>query len=427
MIQPIPYYYRGKAGRGAHIWCNSCKTTKTHDFHPNGTYSGCSHKNKLTYVSHPWNKYLKKITNRKSYPEIKTFAKFRRAHEEYLRKLEDSNFNIQVKAKKKSLPIALKQCSGLYVDYMEGIGIAPQEWRHFEKSTINRFILHYNRFIDSLKAKGCQTHIMTIHDITEEEAGIYHDYIWTIEGVNKNSTHNEHMSSVKGFFDYLIDIKKYPITNPFATAKKKRTKPKKIYIERNEFDYFMSLISKENGHHKTSKTNYGSSVQMYKPYLKDAFELALLTSARKTDVFHIKWSNVLPSVIEIPNKKTTEVGEEDILYFAPRTAQLNELLVRLGEDKYIHTDKHILCPESTSKRQTLSDHVSRGFTHYWGLTGYSKKATLHSLRSTGITRMEILLGKHIEELDTHADKKTREEFYVNQKEVLSSQNEKSFW
>lgn len=418
MIEPIPEWYRGKAGRGAHIWCNKCKTTKTHKL--------CEHSNNLVYVSHPWNKFLNKISHRKSWPNIKTFKKFRRAHEEYLRSLEDSNFGIQVKPLKKRQPISLQECSAMYVDFMEGINVPSQSKRDYGKATVAKFILHYNRFIDSLKAKAYTTHLMTIHDITEDEVSIFHDFIYTLSGVTKNSTHNEHMKSLRGFFDYLIVHKLYPITNPFATAKRKTTFAKKVYIERTEFDYFMSLIIPENGYHDTSLTKYGKPVQMYKPYLKDAYELALLTSARKTDVFHIKWSNVLPSVIEIPNVKTSG-SEEEILYSAPRTKQLNSLLERLGEAEYIHTDKFVLCPESTSKRLTLSNHASRGFTHFWKKTGYTKPATLHSLRSTGITRMEILLGKHIEELETHADKQTREDFYVNQKQVLSEQANQSFW
>lgn len=418
MIEPIPEYYRGKAGRGAHVWCNICKTTKTHQF--------CKHSRSLVYKSHPWNRILNKITHRKSWPEIKTFKKFRRAHEDYLRKLEDSNFHVQIKPKVKKFSFHIKSCSMLFIDYMEGRDIPPQSRKHFNESTIDRYVLHYNRFIASLKERGYQTHLMTIYDITDIEVGVFHDYIWTLPGINKNATHNEHMKTIKGLFDHLIDYRKISIQNPFDTYTRKPTAPKKIYIEQNEFDYLLSLITKENGNHAVSRTKQGKPVNMFKDYLKDAFELALLTYSRKTDVFHIKWSNVLPSVVEIPNIKTS--SEEDrVLYFAPRTAQLNALLERLGEQQYIHTDKYLLCPERTASRLTLSNNASRGFTHYWGLTGYSKKATFHSLRSTGITRMEILLGKHVEELDTHANKETREKFYVNEKRVLTEKEGGSFW
>jgi integrase len=321
----------------------------------------------------------------------------------------------------------------MYVDFIKGIDVDDHRKRIRGDRTVKSFVRYYNRFITSLKEKGIETPTLSIYDIEDKQVGIYSAYVKALPQVKTNSSYNDHFKKMGAFYSYLKNELRHDIVNPFDRVVRMKEVKKNIHITQNEFDIFLSMIKPENGRHLTMKeANSNTFVIVYKPWQAQAFRLAILTGVRSQNLFELKWSDVHETVIQIENIKYNNSGNKEIqkvkeFFYAIRTKELNDLLIELGEEKNIGTDRYLLEPDSKLKRSSLKFYASIGFTHFWRLTGFSKKATLHSLRSTALTNFKIIMRENISALNTHKSDKVREGNYENQTAILSNYAGKEFY
>jgi len=148
------------------------------------------------------------------------------------------------------------------------------------------------------------------------------------------------------------------------------------------------------------------------PWLKDVFLFALLTGERLDGLFLAKWENIEGSFLKIPNWKVNRAkGYSDFRYI-PITQDLSELLGKLNPGTGF-----IFCGE-IKNRELLKSYCSKGFIHFWRLTGIDKQISFRHLRKTYLTRIWILLGDKSKGLKSHKHLSTQIDYYLNQADIL---------
>lgn len=282
--------------------------------------------------------------------------------------------------------------------------------------------------VESLKKKGYDTATFQVDDLNDKVVGDVYDHL---KEENKFSprTFNKHFSYYTAFLKWFSE-EYYPVRGWFARVKKESVNSEPEAITQDENEALLKIITRENGIQK-----YESGVKeyrnFYRPYLKDAFRLALQTGSRREELINLKFNGINEEnegsgYIKVENYKVNHIQkrktEEQKKYiYIPLTASLKELLNELGYEKYKGTDNYILAPEIDSKRnKVLSDLLSRAFTHYYKQLNTGRNLTFKSYRKTYITNLKIYMGKGIKERTGHSTEDVIEKYYLARKELAKS-------
>ncbi|NWL04258.1 hypothetical protein DM790_25855 [Flavobacterium collinsii] len=260
---------------------------------------------------------------------------------------------------------------------------------------------------------------LRVRDVGRDEVSIF--FSWASERY-KEKTLKKCMNTLKGFFEFLIDIEEIEMRNPFRK-----------FIVENSGGSVIETITKEefeaviNAFDKACKENQlkDREVKMKKmcrPYLKDAFKLFLYTGCRREELVVMKWNNIHSTddnvkYFYIENLKVQRLkNRSNIRRPIPITAQLMELLVELGYNEKHGKDEYILCPDRTKMSdQSLMDFLSEAFTHYWKSTKSTKNCSLKTLRKTYLSWANIAMGKDTMILSSHSSDVVLEKHYLDPK------------
>jgi len=122
-------------------------------------------------------------------------------------------------------------------------------------------------------------------------------YLWAETHYN-SKTFNKAMSALKAFFNFLITIEKVQMENPFETYVTKnviKKNPRSLTVA--EFQKILSAVDTENPIQYLN--GRGEKKNMYRPYLKNAFRMFLLTGGRREEVVTLKWNQILWTMQEV--------------------------------------------------------------------------------------------------------------------------------
>src|SRR6476620_512811 len=253
-------------------------------------------------------------------------------------------------------------------------------------------------------------------------------YIWAEDRYNPK-TFNKAMAVVKAFFDFLIEVEKVQMENPFevyVTKRVEKKNPRALTI--NEFRKIMEAVdSAEPIQYLNGK---GEKKNMYRPYLKNAFRLFLLTGGRREEVISLKWNQILITMegtkfFRLNNlkvmrqKKARNIKSDTAPKFVPINSDLSDLLFEMGYEELKDNDDYVLFPERTVKSMTLMNNISKAFTHYRIAAGIEKEVNLSDLRETYLTWVNAVLNKDTKILSSHSSNGVLENHYLD-RTVLSA-------
>ena len=172
----------------------------------------------------------------------------------------------------------------------------------------------------------------------------------------------------------------------------------------------------------------------YRPYLRNGFLLLLYTGGRFEDVVNMKWSDIKKEgdteYFFVKNHKVnrlkklkglTKEDNEEISYkrFTIFPEFMN-LLIELGYKENKDKDSYVLNPNSNIKRKTLSNQLSKSFSHYRDNAGISKDISLKNLRKTHITKLYEIVKEDTRLVTNHTTDRVLREHYVD-KQTLNTQ------
>ncbi len=303
-----------------------------------------------------------------------------------------------------------------YNQYLNG----ESEYAHLRKDVTKGHIdemIRFCRFFAKILKQKYDIERMRITDVSQHDVADF--YIWAEDHYAPKSF-NKCLAGLKGFFDFLIDVEEVEMKNPFRKYVRKYVPQSEIdTINKDEFDSILNAV--DNYTPISVLGGKGERKNMYRPYLKDGFNLFLLSGGRREEVVDLKWNNIFESenkikFFRIKNLKVTRIMKRETVYkYIPITDDLFDFLKELGYEEKRNTDEYILFPERYEKSKTMMDVLSKAFTHYRIGAGVEKEITLSNLRKTYISWVNFEMGIDTPYVSSHSTNGVLEKFYLDPK------------
>jgi integrase len=340
------------------------------------------------------------------------------------RQLERLNYQIVTeKVETRNIPNALNLAAAIveYKRYLNG----ESGYSHLKKNLSAAYIkevLRYCKLFVFVLKKNNNIKTLLVKDISKQDVSDFYQYLNT---EYSPKTFNKCFNTLKGFFDFLINIEDVDMKNPFANFTPKVIPKSNIEIlTRGEFEAI--LVSVDRFDSKIKLGGRGEVKYMYYCWLKNAFKLFLLTGARREEVVELKWKDIFVSengvkFLMFGNLKVERIKKVSNTpkKFVPINKDLEDLLVDMGMNNIENPNDFILCPDRKCSSKTLMDVISKSFTHYKNGAGIDKDVSLKNLRKTYITWVNQVMGNETGLITSHSTQEVLERHYIDPK-VLSA-------
>ncbi len=398
---------------GLKVFCTTCKVKN-----PN-----CKHYDKHRYRMHihipntkrgERSKVLKALTYDEALDEALAFSKEIIANNYEVTKpvTEGNNY---------SLADAIMK----YYQYLGGIHQHAHKRKNVS-SDYQKECYRYCKFFADVVKKGKDITRTLAADTSQNEVAAF--YIWAEERYNPK-TFNKAMAVVKAFFDFLIDVEKVKMENPFevyVTKRVEKKNPRSLTV--NEFQKILEAVDSADPIQQLN--GRGEKKNMYRPYLKNAFRLFLLTGGRREEVVSLKWNQILitmdgikffqyPNLKVVRQKRAKNIQSETAPRYVPINSDLFTLLNEMGYEALKNSDSYVLFPERVVNHKTLMNNISKAFTHYRVAAGVDKEVSLSDLRKTHISWVHAVLNKDTRVLSSHTSNAVLQDNYID-RTVLSA-------
>lgn len=382
---------------GLHIVCKKCgKQIEV----SNKEYKGCNHPiDRQRYKAEIRHKGRRKTRDLKSldYNEaVRELTVFR----------DELTSKIKINPKKQSqeaqpiyeMPEKLIDCILMYGDYLENVGVPRHEQRLRTHKYIRESLGNITKFCDFLKLNKVKVNNLTIKDIDSRMIGHYYEYLE--ETTTSAASFNHQLKALKIFFNYLINNKGYKINNVMKRVKLRHENPCPISVKDDDFKKILSAINENDSLHVYSN---GTKKYMYRPYLKEAFELIAYTGMRIEEAISIKYSDIVLDSdgnidfvmgVDLKYERAHNYNKtsQPKIVPIPYSTELEDLLIRLDYRSHIGEDRYLIAPDEPISRQSMVKQLSHSFKHYRDKAGVQSQIGLKHLRKTFLTKIETQTG-----------------------------------
>ena len=231
---------------------------------------------------------------------------------------------------------------------------------------------------------------------------------------------------MKSFYNWINDVKEYKVTNLFAHAELTFDKKERTIITKQEFNRLLEVTKHENGWGKQGKENKN----FFKPWLVNAFKLALETGTRTEELVSLKWKNIQTvqpgvMVLRIDNLKVNRIqtgGDSGKhVRHIPITKGLRLLLEELGFADNEGADRYILDREDRAETRYMMTSISRGFSQFIKQVT-ERQIVFKDLRKTYITMLTIQLGEKVQLFTGHSNDEVLKNHYLSTAHLAGNLN-----
>jgi integrase len=257
--------------------------------------------------------------------------------------------------------------------------------------------------------------IMRVRNVSVKDVSRFYE---TMERHYAPRTFNKCLISLKSFFNFLIEIEKIDMKNPFAVYQSKSVGHLKIEaITKNEFNKILECVDESDSLLKLG--GKGEVKNMYRDYLKDGFKLFLFSGCRREEVVDLRWSDIYHSgetyFFMINNKKVERNNNisGEFYKYIPINSDLFDLLMELGYEEKKTSNDFILCPDRYESTLTIMNTLSKSFTFYKDKAGIQKNISLKNLRKTYLSWVNQVMGSETRILSSHSTDKVLQEHYLD--------------
>lgn len=395
--------------KGLFLFCNGCDTHYTDD---RRVKCRC---NRLVY------KAIIHVpgTKRTTRPKVLEASDFQSALIEFYdfkNSLKAHNFQkIIIKETTTYVPARLIDCFAYYIGFLNNVDVPLHKQKRREQKYINEVDRTFGQFIEALTQNEVDCNILKFTEVNDKLVGFLHAHLlYTLKLENK--TYNNKMSLLSGFTTHIISTFNFNYQNPFLGVPSRLVNVVVESVEQDEFERLLQVITPENGIvYKIIKTlKNPKKVNMYRPWLKHAFRLALYTGGRSEDIVLPQWKDiqltadgkfdtikVVDHKIDSANNNITSEKNRFFKYFAI-TKELGELLYEMGYEIYKGSDKYIIAPEDNVSRSFVSKMISESFSHFYKLLNTGKDVSFKEIRKAFMTSALNQFGDASPALTNHA-------------------------
>jgi integrase len=415
--------------KGLFIFCTKCKKRITNTCGNSGKrISSCKdidkHKYKLR-VCIPGNNSAVKTkifeTRDPNQVVLDAFA--------YRAELESCNYMPRIIESQTVVPTTLLEAMAFYIAYLNNDTPHQQEHKQRTIGHIKEVERHFIYFGEYLKTVNIDVSMLPFERLDRTVVGKLKSFLLETKKYAPK-TFNKYIQTMRIFTNRVIEEYDFLMKNPFNGFQPLQSAKNITTITKEEFDELLKLVTPENGvqtylERKSQKTY---TKQMFKPWMKEAFLLALLTGRRREAIVQMKFNGIIensqgePVTIKIEdfkvNKSKNLTKNEEVKYiYVPIIAPLRKLLFELGYEKNKGKDLFILAPKEKMRRRSMMDLISKSFTHYYNQLGTGKKVGLYDLRKTYISHLFATYGEKARIITKHSGMDVMLNHYVDEKVI----------
>lgn len=409
--------------KGMYIYCNGCKAAYSNDAKISCNCKNYAYKAKI-HVPGTKRECRTKILKAQNYKDA---VKERLMFEE---ELVSSKFEKKIikLAGQETIgpPVLLLDCIDAYLAFLNDIDVPEHEIKDISKKTIADFKRFFGYTTLVLTKKGFDITKYKFAELDSSIVGLCAVFL-TEELEYKNKTFNNYMTSMATFCNYISKNYYREFRNPFSNVRR-RVANKSLSINIDEFFKLMELVKPENGFKKEKH----KTLNIYRPWLKSAFLLALFTGGRNEEIVSMKWNKIVFDedngemlYIEVPDYKVSRIqgrilSEEDYkMKKVVITSEFKDLLYSLGFEIYGNTAEYILAPLETLSREGMKNLTSTAFSHFFKqIEGQQVLKTLKHLRKTYSTAAKKQYGDLAYLVSNHDGMGTLNGHYVDHHAII---------
>lgn len=404
---------KSKRVTGLYLFCNKSNCKK---WYRDDTEVDCKH-NMLIYKSKVHVPNTKNKARTKNHASINVFDEAVVQHSIFVKYLNDSAFVAKV-VDKHSKPVLLTDCFAVFMGFLHNENVAAFKQKQRTKVRIAACERAFRYFLDSLKERRIDTSIMKFTDVDEHHCGFLTSDLRK-RGL-RNKTYNNIMLDLKTFFLYTLKAYYPDKPNPLSGFRKRKVVPFIDTITEAEFHALLNVITLENG-----VTDAKKKVNHYRNWLIDAFNLGLLTGARREEILKLRWSDIVLDEngdflffeinhLKFSRAKSELVSDDEyevkhIMFFK----ELEDFVRGLGYDEKKGSQEYLIGPNSRAKRETMMADMSNAFTHYFKIINNGKGKEFRFLRKTYATMVKRLYPEHAHVITSHGGQDVLDKHYVH--------------
>lgn len=394
--------------KGLFLFCNKCDKQYAHDGKVNCKCRSLVYKAKV-HVSGTKGKVRLKVlaaTDLKS--ALVEFI-------DYKEQLIQNSFQKVAMKKPLFVPTRLIDFFAYYIGYLNNVNVPKHKQKKREQKHINEVDRTFGQYEVALTANGIDCSILGFTEVNDLMVGFFHDHL--LETLKlENKTYNNKIALLSAFTTHVIKQFGLVYQNPFLGVPDRVVNVKNESVRESEFEKLLEIVTPENGiQMKVIKTlKNPKKVNMYRPWLKQAYKFGLFTGGRSEDIVLLVWSDILLTPegvfdtikvvdhkIDSANNNLTSEKDRFYKYFAI-TKELGELLNEMGYDLYKCTNKYIIASEENVSRSFVSKIISESFSHYYKQLNTGKQVSFKHLRKAFMTKALEQFGEASVALTNHS-------------------------
>ncbi|WP_146739546.1 tyrosine-type recombinase/integrase [Flavobacterium aciduliphilum] len=329
-----------------------------------------------------------------------------------------------------SKPILFKDCIMMYSDWLENVDVPFFERKIRRREYIRDTIGYICKLKDYLQKNTKEE--LSVFNVDKNLVNSYFEELY--KKSKSISTYNHNIRANKGFYKFLIETKGYELFNPMAAARLKNESPNPINASDTDFDKILRSCSSDNSSIHTYKN--GVRKKMYRPYIKEAFEIIAYTGMRNTEAISIKYSDIVLDEngeldyvigVDLKYEKTHNYDQSKPTKIVPipYSPELEDLLNRLDYKKHLGEDRYLIGPDENITRDSMAKLLSHSFKFYRDKCGITTKIGLKHLRKSFLTKIEAQTGL-VESLGYQKTKRVIQNNYLVKPEIARAVKQKGF-
>jgi hypothetical protein len=205
------------------------------------------------------------------------------------KELKENNFVNSPKTSPKKQSLLLLPCIAEYLRYLDNTNVFDHQKKNRSDEHKKQIKRYLERFVDSLINEKISPRYLMLNQIDNNHVSVFHRFL--VQSNFANRTYNRHMDTVSEFINYFINNKGIQLRNYFSSTnvQRKRIVSQNETISIKDFERLLSVITEENG---VQVLSTGEKKYHYRNWLRDAFELALLTGRRRDELMLMKFSDI---------------------------------------------------------------------------------------------------------------------------------------